>query len=211
MKTLILNSKEVLELLDMREVLPAVEEGFAAHGKGETIMPPKVYLPLTEYHGDFRAMPVSYSGGAGVKWVNSHPRNPRDHGIPSVMGVFILSDPVTALPLAIMDATSITAFRTGASAAVATKYLAKEGPVSLGFIGCGVQDGTALSAIRLVREVSELRLYDRSEAAIATFSSLYGGRVCSLEETCGADVLVTMTPPPEIPTILPSSGSELER
>mgnify|MGYP003951080257 CR=1 FL=1 len=194
MKTLILNAKEVLDLLDMKEVLPAVEEGFAAHGRGETIMPPKVYLPLEEYHGDFRAMPVSSSGSAGVKWVNSHPRNPQDHGIPSVLGVFILSDPVTARPLAIMDATSITAYRTGASAAVATKHLAKEGAVSVGFVGCGVQAETALSAIQLVREISELKLYDRSEASALRFASTFTGNVCSLEEVSGCDVIVTMTP-----------------
>ncbi len=194
MKTLILNAKEVLALLDMKEVLPAVEEGFAAHGRGETIMPPKVYLPLEEFQGDFRAMPVASSGSAGVKWVNSHPRNPVDHNIPSVLGVFILSDPVTARPLAIMDATSITAYRTGASAAVATKYLAREGEVSVGFVGCGVQAETALSAIREVRSLSELRLYDRSEEAASRFASDSGGRVCSLEEVSSSDVLVTMTP-----------------
>ena len=194
MKTLILNSKEVLSLLDMKEVLPAVEEGFAAHGRGETIMPPKVYLPLEEYNGDFRAMPVSYSGGAGVKWVNAHPRNPQDHGIPSVLGVFILSDPVTACPLAVMDATKITAYRTGASAAVATKHLAKEGAITLGFVGCGVQAQTALAAIREVREISGLLLYDRSEEAALKFASAHSGRVSTLEETSGADVIVTMTP-----------------
>ncbi len=194
MKTLIINSREVLDLLDMKEVLPAVEAGFAAHGRGETIMPPKVYLPLEEYDGDFRAMPVSYSGAAGVKWVNSHPRNPEKHGLPSVLGVFILSDPVTARPLAVMDATSITAYRTGASAAVATKYLAKDGPVSVGFIGCGVQAGTALSAIREVREISELLLFDRSSETASKFASGHAGRVVSIEEASGADVLVTMTP-----------------
>ncbi len=191
MKTLILNSKEVSGLLDMKEVLPAVEAGFVAHGRGETIMPPKVYLPLEEYHGDFRAMPVAFDGAAGVKWVNAHPRNPREHGIPSVLGVFILSDPVTARPLSVMDATSITAYRTGASAAVATKYLAKEGSVTLGFVGCGVQAGTALAAIREVRDVSDLLLYDLLPEATANIGS---GRVASLEETCGADVIVTMTP-----------------
>ena len=82
-------------------------------------MPPKLYLPLPKYAGDFRAMPAYLAGSAGVKWVNMHPENPARHGLPSVMGVYILSDPATAVPLAVMDGTSLTAFRTGAAGAVA--------------------------------------------------------------------------------------------
>src|SRR5689334_23420969 len=92
----------------MEIAIPAVERAFAAHGRGEAVMPPKLYLPLEKYAGDFRAMPSLMGDAAGVKWVNMHPENPKRFNLPSVMGVFILSDPETAFPLAVMDGTRLT-------------------------------------------------------------------------------------------------------
>ena len=125
MQTLILTQSDVQAALTMEAAVAAVEEAFAAHARGETMMPAKVYLDLRKYNGDFRAMPSYAPGSAGVKWVNSHPDNPDRHGLPTVLGMYILSDPVTAVPLAVMDATWLTAARTGAAAGVAAKHLAK--------------------------------------------------------------------------------------
>ena len=149
MGTLILSGSDVNELISPAAVITAVEAAFAAHGRGETRMPPKLYLPLPEYNGDFRAMPVYADGAAGVKWINAHPDNPAKHGLPAVVGIFIYSDPDSAQPLAVMDATGMTAMRTGAAAAVATKYLARAGARTLGIVGCGVQ---ARSLLRCHRE-----------------------------------------------------------
>ena len=139
MKTRILTGSQVSEVLGMDLAVAAVERAFAAHGRGEALMPPKVYLPLEKYGGDFRAMPAYLDGSAGVKWVNSHPGNPKRHGLPAVMGMYILSDPSTAEPLAVMDGTLLTAFRTGAASAVASKHLARKASRTLGIIGCGAQ------------------------------------------------------------------------
>ena len=79
----------------MEEAVDAVEAAFAAHGRGETLMPSKVYIDLEKYHGDFRAMPAYFDGAAGLKWVNAHPENPAKHGLPTVRGMYILSDPAT--------------------------------------------------------------------------------------------------------------------
>src|SRR5687768_12554911 len=104
-KTLILTQADVGALLTMDLVVGAVEDAFAAHGRGEAQMPPKVYLWAREHEGDFRAMPAGLGGAVGMKWVNSHPQNPARHGLPAVSGLFILNDPATAAPLAVMDAT----------------------------------------------------------------------------------------------------------
>ena len=98
--TLVLTQGDVRSLRDMERAVPAVEEAFAAHGRDQTQMPVKVYLDLPRYEGDFRAMPAYFDGSAGVKWVNSHPKNPEKHGLPAVLGMYILSDPDTAQPLA---------------------------------------------------------------------------------------------------------------
>ena len=79
-------------------------------------MPPKVYLD-SPGHGDFRAMPARGDGLAMLKWISSFPGNP-EHGLPTVMGVVILSDATTSAPVALLDARSVTALRTGAVAAV---------------------------------------------------------------------------------------------
>jgi ornithine cyclodeaminase/alanine dehydrogenase-like protein (mu-crystallin family) len=70
MATLILSRNDVRELLSMAEAIEAVEEAFRKWSQGKGNMPPKAYLVVEK--GDFRAMPVSLPGIAGVKWVNVH-------------------------------------------------------------------------------------------------------------------------------------------
>ncbi|MFT3922710.1 MAG: hypothetical protein QM778_09265 [Myxococcales bacterium] len=139
METLILTHREVRALADMQLAVDAVEGAFRAYAEGHARMPSKVYLELPEFDGDFRAMPSLLGDYAGVKWVNAHPFNQARHGLPTVMGTYVLSDPKTAFPLAIMDATFLTALRTGAAAGVATKHLANLPLTRVGFVGCGVQ------------------------------------------------------------------------
>lgn len=194
METLILGADDVRKLLTIEDAVAAVEEAFAAHGRGETIMPAKVYLPLERHEGDFRAMPAYLNGTAGVKWVNAHPHNPRRHGLPAVMGVLIYSDPETAAPLAIMDATRITAFRTGAAAAVAAKHLARKSATSVGLVGCGVQAGAALAALRTVFPVQQLLLFDLSKEAIDRFQQRHGGAIGKIGDVAACDIVCTTTP-----------------
>ncbi len=198
MTTRILRREEVAALLTPALAIEAVEEAFAAHGTAASLMPPKVYLDLPQYDGDFRAMPAYLEGAsgpaAGVKWVNSHPQNPGRHQLPAVLGTYILSDPVTALPLAIMDATYLTAARTGAAAAVASKHLAAPGAKSIGFVGCGVQARTMLAAHRQVFQGLEVLGADAREDVAESFAKESGGRAASLQEACAADLVCTSTP-----------------
>jgi ornithine cyclodeaminase/alanine dehydrogenase len=195
METLILTQVEVRSVLTMESAVEAVEEAFAAFGRGETQMPAKVYLDLSKYDGDFRAMPAYASGSAGVKWVNSHPENPHRYGLPTVQGIYILSDPATAVPLALMDATYLTAARTGAAAGVASKYLARGDARSVGLIGCGVQAHTALAALRVALAGDlEVVAHDRESEIAEAFAAEIGGRAGSAEEASGCDVVCTSTP-----------------
>jgi ornithine cyclodeaminase/alanine dehydrogenase len=192
--TLVLSRKDLDPLCTRPLALEAVEEAFLAHGLGTARMPSKVYLSLPEHNGDFRAMPAFLAGAAGVKWVNSHPDNPRKHGLPSVTGVYILSDPATAQPLAIMDATLLTAMRTGAAAGVASKYLLGRAPRTVGFVGCGVQARPLLAAHRAQWPDVEVLCADLSPAAAERFAAEVGGRVVPVAEAAGADVVNTSTP-----------------
>src|SRR2546423_10667828 len=99
-------------------------------------MPPKVYL-LAPPNGDFGAMPARGSGIAILKWITSFPLNP-DKGLPAVMGVICASSDEDGRPLALIDASAVTALRTGAVAAIAAQELAREDAASVGIIGCRV-------------------------------------------------------------------------
>lgn len=194
MKTLVLTQSDVRSLVDMPAAVGVIEQAFAAHGRGQTQMPVKVYLELPQYDGDFRAMPAYFGDSAGVKWVNSHPSNPQRHGLPSVLGMYILSDPATAVPLAVMDATLLTAVRTGAAAGVATMYLARPDSRSVGFVGSGVQARTLLAALQV--EFADLQVVaaDRSADAAATFAAEVGGTVGSVQDAAACDIVCTATP-----------------
>ena len=180
--------------MGMADVIKVVEEAFRMCGEGKGRMPAKVYLSVEQ--GDFRAMPAALPGCAGVKWVNVHPRNP-PHGLPTVMAVLIYSDPETGYPLAIMDATEITAYRTGAAAAIASKYLARRNSHTMGVIGAGYQAYTQILAHAELFNPISVGAFDISEAAADRLAQSLPGfsiRSCSIEEAAASDIVCTLTP-----------------
>lgn len=194
MKTLILTQTDVERVATMELAVDAVERAFAGFGRGEATMPPKVYLPLEDHDGDFRAMPARLGNSAGIKWVNVHAQNRKRYELPTVMAVYILNDPANAFPLAVMDGTLLTAMRTGAAGAVASKYLARRAPKTIGFIGCGVQAYTLHGTHEVVFGGFESLAHDRNAVAAQRFADEVGARVVSLEEAAGADIVCTATP-----------------
>ncbi|MFB6079675.1 MAG: ornithine cyclodeaminase family protein [Haloferacaceae archaeon] len=202
MQTLLLDGEAVEANAALAEVVGAVEEAFAAYERGDATMPPKAYVDLPRYDGDFRSMPAYLDAGdwdaAGVKWVNSHPKNPERHDLPTVMGTMIYSDPATAFPLAVMDGTTLTAKRTGAAAAVATDHLAVPDATSLGLVGAGTQAHTQLAAIATVRDVETVVVADRDEERVAAFVARHADRfdvrAGSVAEAAACDVVSTTTP-----------------
>lgn len=143
METLILSRSEILSLLDMAEIMDAVHEALREKATGRVQMPPKTYLYYEKYRGDLRVMPSYLEAleSTAVKIVNVHPDN-RKYGLPTVMATIVLLDPKTGFPMAIMDGTAITAMRTGAASAIATKFLARKNSETLGIIGAGAQART---------------------------------------------------------------------
>jgi alanine dehydrogenase len=202
METYIFGPDAVDETLDTPSVVEAVEDAFAAYHAGDAQMPPKSYIDLPEYNGDFRSMPAYVGGeddGAAVKWVNSHPDNPDKHGLPSVMGVVVYSDPETAFPLAVIDGTTLTRYRTGAAAGVATRYLAREDASTFGVIGAGAQAYAQVEAVAHVRGIERVVVADTDGEAVDRFVTdhadapfdVVGG---TTEEAAGCDIVSTLTP-----------------
>ena len=189
---LLLTQAQVELAASVGDAVRSVEAAFAAVGRGEATMPPKVYLNADG--GDFRAMPARLGKAAGLKWVNVHPAN-KAAGLPTVMGVYVLNDPATGALMAIMDATLLTALRTGAAAAVASKYLASKAPATIGIIGCGVQARTLVDAHRVVfGDGFKVLAADRNSDAAQSFASEVSGNAVPVQVAAGADIVCTATP-----------------
>src|SRR5919199_296094 len=116
---LVFPQETVLRAIEPDEAIERVRDGFVEYAGNEWQMPPKVYLDASP-NGDFRAMPAKGAGLAILKWVTSFPRNP-DAGLPVVMGVICVSSAADGEPLALVDVRAVTALRTGAVAAGATR------------------------------------------------------------------------------------------
>ena len=193
MSTLLLDRKAIRPLIRMPDVVRVVEEAFRMCGEGKGNMPGKTYVSVER--GDFRAMPAALPGCAGVKWVNVHPQN-ASVGLPSVMAVLIYSDPETGYPLAIMDATETTAYRTGAASAIASKYLARRDSHTIGIVGAGFQAHTQILAHAELFSSISINAFDVSEAAVNKLArSLpeFSIRGCSIQDAMSSDIVCTLT------------------
>lgn len=196
-----IGGRQIEELLNMAEAIGAVERAFKLKAEGKTKMPPKIYLDLLEFGGDFRAMPAYIDGAAGVKWVCAYPENPR-RNLRTVVATIILSDPDTGYPLAIMDGTHITNLRTGAAGGVAVKYLSRKDSTIIGIIGAGVQARTQLMAIKeVLPRIKLVKAFDVRFSAAAEYSREMGQQlnldvrvVPTIEEATDADIIVAVTP-----------------
>ena len=193
----------------MKDALHVVEASFKEFAQGKAIMPPKQYLDLPQFNGDFRAMPayVPSMNIAGIKWVNSHGNNPKN-GIETVMATIIVNKPETGEPLAVLDGTYITAVRTGAAGGVATKYLAKKDAKVAAFIGAGAQAYYQCEAICLVRDIEEVRIVDLNPNTVKSFldsiSIFYKGKIIvsnSIEDCVNEADIITLTTPSRSPLL----------
>lgn len=190
--------------LAMLDVLDAVTESFRRKGAGEAQLPPKIGVSAGD--GAFaHAMPaaVPAAGALGVKWVAAFPGNPA-RGLPTIHAVIVLSDTATGRPLAVIEGGLVTALRTGASAGVAVRHLARPESARLGLLGCGVQARTSLRALAAVLPgLVTVRCYDvdamAAEGFVGDMERVFHGlhfAVCDApaKVVAGADVVVTAIP-----------------
>jgi len=194
------------------EILAAVEGAVRAHGEGRALVEPRVHLvPDNGGAGHFNVLrghlPASGASGAGgargvsgIKVVGDFVSN-YAAGLPSELGLLTLYDPETGVPLAIMDATMITAGRTGAMTAVGARYLARPDSRVLGHVGAR---GTAFWNVVLLDELfslDEIRVTSRRPESRVAFARQLAAvtatriRVVATAEEAfdGADILVEAT------------------
>jgi ornithine cyclodeaminase len=161
----------------MDGTIAIVEEALRLHAKGEAIAPKKASilwsddLDSDERLGRVMAMPA-YVGGdldvVGMKWIPSVPDNAA-RGLPRGIGVVLLSDRETGLPIAVLDGTVVSAMRTGAIGGIAARALANAGSSIATLLGAGVQARTQLMALERTLALEEVRVHDVAVGRAAEF------------------------------------------
>jgi alanine dehydrogenase len=170
------------------EIVAAVQDAVRAHGEGRVVLEPRVHLvPDNGGAGHFNVLRghLGAPGVSGIKVVGDFVAN-YAAGLPSELGLLTLYDPQTGVPLSIMDATLITACRTGAMTAVGARYLARPDAKVLGHVGAR---GTAWWNVVLLDELfdlDEIRVTSRRPESREAFAA-------ELEGVCRARVRVTET------------------
>jgi ornithine cyclodeaminase/alanine dehydrogenase-like protein (mu-crystallin family) len=187
-------AEHVYAAVPPERAVDAVRDAFVAYARGEWTMPPKTYVPAYPA-GDFRAMPALGGGHALLKWVTSFPGNPAK-GIPTVMGVVLLSSAEDGRLVAVLDAGAVTAVRTGAAAVLAAETLGRADAETAAVVGAGV-NGEATARTFAARGRAPL-VWDIDEARAAAVAERVGGRAVSRDEALSADLLATVTPGREV-------------
>jgi alanine dehydrogenase len=176
---LVLTRSEVEELLDLDALLDALAAAHAELSVGTASLVPRVGAFAGEA-GILGAMPAyAPSSGLGCKLVTLFPGN-TDR--PTHQALIALFEPGTGTPLALMDGTYITAMRTAAAAALATRLLARPDARVLAILGTGVQSRSAQEMFPRARGFAEIRVAGRGEFE---------------EAVRGADVVHATTASPE--------------
>ena len=184
-----LDEAEVRKLLRMDELIPVMARAMADLSAGTVVQPMRQMVPVAEHRGFLGVMPA-YGGALGAKLVTFYPYN---QGIHTHHATIMLFRPETGEPLAVLDGRLITEMRTAAVSAVATRLLARKDAAVLALLGAGVQARSHLEALRLVRDLRDVRVWSPRRAA--DFAARHGVRAtASAEEAVrGADVVVVAT------------------
>jgi ornithine cyclodeaminase len=202
MKVLFVNEAGVNELLPMRECVALMKETLATLSKGDAVLPLRNMVWLPDRSGLLGLMP-GYLGAPqafGLKVVSVMPKN---HGTAydSHQGVVMLFGVEHGEPLAVVDASAITAIRTAAASGAATQALAREDAGDLAILGSGVQARTHLEAMGAVRTLRRVRVWSRNRANAEKFASAHAAKAGVPIEVCataadavrGADLVCTTT------------------
>jgi ornithine cyclodeaminase/alanine dehydrogenase-like protein (mu-crystallin family) len=190
---LVLARDDVRRLLDLDLLLDALERAFIELSAGRTSVPPRIAAQVPD-RGLLAAMPGYADGILEAKLVSVFPGNDAA-GLPSHQALIALFDDETGTPRALLDGTEITAVRTGASSAVATRALARPDARILAVLGAGVQGRSHLAAVTRVRAFDEVRVASRDvEHAEALAREVGAVAVGSFEDAVReADVVCACT------------------
>lgn len=203
-KTLLLEEHDVVGLVNaiglelfLKELIIRLEKGFSDFASGKIKVPARHEFFFEK--GTIESMPCADEEFFAVKLINTHPENSYKYFLPTIIGCGALIDGKNGYPVLLTESTILTALRTAAASAVATKYLANNAEI-FGIIGAGVQAIPQTHALSLVSNFSEVQVFDLNPCASAQFkkSASKLGLDTTVAECASslcekADILTTVT------------------
>ena len=203
---LFLSDHDIEKHLNMKETIETVEQAFKEYAKGNVVLPTRSTIMIPKHNGSISFMPsyLTELEAQATKIISIYPDN-REKGLPTTVAWIVVNNPKTGMVQAFMDATYLTAMRTGAITGVAAKYLAPEDSKTVAIFGAGVQGRTQTWAACTVRDIERVYVYDLYPEARKRFaedmSKKLGIEVIpaeSGEEACrDADIVLTATTSPK--------------
>jgi len=201
---LLLSENDVKKILTMDDVIESVEGAYRDYSNNLVDIPVRVTLHVRDESNDAIFLTANYHSMPfyGIKQASSFPSN-LERGKETVLADIHLYSADTGEPLALVSATWLTAMKTGAATAVATKYLSRQSASILAIIGTGVQAHTQLDGIQRIRSLEEVRLFDLEREKAEKFEKHiekirnrgYKTRISNSAHECvdGADIVTTVT------------------
>ena len=199
--TLLVGERDVVALLPMATCIDAMTDALRTLALGGALLPLRQIVRLPNGRDAFGLMPAALDDppALGAKVITVFPGN-ADTPYDSHQGAVLLFETEYGRLIAILDASTITALRTAAVSAVATRLLARPDARTLALLGAGVQAVTHLESISLVREIDQVRVWSRSGERARAFADRFAGKgprivVCpsAREAVDGADIVCTLT------------------
>lgn len=198
---LVISEGDVRNLLSVADCIEAVERAMRAVSSGDILVPPRIITPLIDESGFFAVMPGSTSAPPvyGAKVVSLHPTNP-SKDLPAIQGFVTLFDHFTGSPVSVIAGAELTAVRTAAASALATRMLAREDARTHGILGTGKLARTHIDAIAAVRELEAILVWGRNaekaERLAGEAAERTGARVIATAdpaEAAACDIVSTVT------------------
>jgi alanine dehydrogenase len=202
LETLIVSRDEMKGLVTIDEVVDLVEQAFRAHGQGKYLMDPKVHIIIPKYHGEWEAMPsyLAEPESSASKWVAVREQNREKYGLSTVMSTIVYTHPETGFPLMICDGSYHTNMRTGASAAVSARWLARKNAKTVGLVGAGAVAVGAVRSMNVVGQYGQIKVWSRKRANAEAFVKRLENEfkfqmvaVDTVKEAADTDIIITST------------------
>jgi len=197
---LLLSRGDLEKVLDWSSVIAAVEAGFVDFAAGKVAQPQRTVLRGPGMQGVYVLMPcaVGPTRVLGAKVASIFNGNTA-RGLPAISGLYLLAEYDTGRPLAVMDAAYMTAVRTAAATAVATRALARPDAASIGLFGTGTQAEFHVRGLAHLLPALPLRVFGTSPEKAERFAkrmSTVAARIepaRSADEAAGCDIVVVAT------------------
>ncbi|MGY8962689.1 MAG: ornithine cyclodeaminase family protein [Rhodospirillales bacterium] len=173
---LVLNREAVSASLSHAECVDIMAAAMRVVSNRDIVMPLRQFMAVPDTEGKLGMMP-GYLGKTnhteptfGIKVVSKFPRESgSSHS--SHVGAVVLFEAKYGLPIAFIDGRELTAIRTSATTAMATRVLAREDAASVTFIGCGEEARHHIQAILPVRPIKKITVWGRNLNRARAFSA----------------------------------------